>query len=342
MKQQNTGKVDYQYHEHKEKFSVFTHFCKYNFFSFSAQDAHPTLCYDRRKFNEKASWKPLIDEISWKWSWPGKWFLYGIVKDFNSWRHPCKIASKYICYLGFIPLKFILANSCMAGNTRKGPLFHLLLLSEINVLCTMQYDQELGGGAWKKNLVIYTHINSSLTMQNTDWVVQHSAIFHIVINTIDTPKGSREGCRDDNYYLKTTIIIIIDWSISHSWCYNTKNLTCFFMEGKMLFKMETQGPTWSTGCPIPIKNSPWKVESAVELKGLSDPTLSWFLLHGVTRSIITTSRWDAASLQGNYPFLNSSSGSPVSFLLSMYAPGWSEAHTIQGDLQTLVQWWFYI
>lgn len=31
MKQQNTGKVDYQYHEHKEKFSVFTHFCKYNF-----------------------------------------------------------------------------------------------------------------------------------------------------------------------------------------------------------------------------------------------------------------------------------------------------------------------
>ena len=140
----------------------------------------------------------------------------------------------------------------------------------------------------KKPLVIYIHINSSLTMQNTDWVVQHSAIFHIVINTIDTPKGSREGCRYDNYYLKTTIIIIIDWSISHSWCYNTKNLTCFFMEGKMLFKMKIQGPTWSTGCPIPIKNSPWKVESAVELKGLSDPTLSWFLLHGVTRSIITT------------------------------------------------------
>ena len=194
----------------------------------------------------------------------------------------------------------------------------------------------------EKNLIIYIYTNYLLTMQNADWVRQHSAIFHIVINTIDTPKGSREGCRDDNYYLKTTIIIIIDWSISHSWCYNTKILTCFFMEGKILFKMQIQGPTWSTGCPIPIKNSPWKVESAVELKGLSDPTLSWFLLHGVTRSIITTSRWDAAPLQGNYPFLNISSGTPVSFLLSMYAPGWSEAHTIQGDLQTLVQWWFYI
>ena len=63
----------------------------------------------------------------------------------------------------------------------------------------MQHDQELRGGAWKKTLIIYIYTNSLLTMQNVDWVIQHSAIFHIVINTIDTTEGFGEGCRDDNY-----------------------------------------------------------------------------------------------------------------------------------------------
>ena len=31
----------------------------------------------------------------------------------------------------------------------------------------------------EKNLIIYIHTNSLLTMQNADWVRQRSAIFHI-------------------------------------------------------------------------------------------------------------------------------------------------------------------
>ena len=40
------------------KNSLYLHSILYNFFSFSAQDACPTPCYDRKKNNEKASGKP--------------------------------------------------------------------------------------------------------------------------------------------------------------------------------------------------------------------------------------------------------------------------------------------
>ena len=80
------------------------------------------------------------------------------------------------------------------------------------------------------------------------------------------------------------------------------------------------------------------MESAVELKGLSGRTLSWFLSHGVTRSIfIITSGWDAASLQANPSSLSISSGFPDSSLLPTYAPGWREARTMRSILKYLWQ-----
>ena len=138
-----------------------------------------------------------------------------MVKKLNLWRHPCKNCQ---WKNKFFELRSLKVNFCKFLFSRQYCV-RTTLSSSISiklmcrVLCNMTRNLE---EVHEKNLIIYIYTNYLLTMQNADWVRQHSAIFHIVINTIDTPKGSREGCRDGNYYLKTTIIIIIDCSISHS------------------------------------------------------------------------------------------------------------------------------
>ena len=72
------------------------------FFSFSTQDACPTLCYDRRKLNEKASEKPFMKFLQNDLDLENSYYM---VRSKSSIHGDIlvKIATQNICYLGFIP-----------------------------------------------------------------------------------------------------------------------------------------------------------------------------------------------------------------------------------------------